>query len=89
MFDELVLDESSLWIPPGATLLLNTDGLTDCRNPQGIRFEVERVERALGTLMGQTGQRVCRDLLETLMAFQAGAEQDDDITLVALHRLSV
>lgn len=87
LFDEVVLDESSLLIPPGATLVLNTDGLTDCRNPQGVRFEYERAENVLGALVGQSGQRVCRELLAKLMEFQSGAEQDDDITLVALHRL--
>lgn len=87
LFDEVVLDENSLLIPPGATLLLNTDGLTDCRNPQGTRFEYERTEKVLGGLVGQSGQQVCRALLEKLMEFQAAAEQDDDITLVAVHRI--
>jgi serine phosphatase RsbU (regulator of sigma subunit) len=86
LFDEALLDENSLRIPPGATLLLNTDGLTDCRSPDGEQFEQERVEQVLATLAGCSGQKVCQALLEKLMNYQSGAEQDDDITLVALHR---
>jgi serine phosphatase RsbU (regulator of sigma subunit) len=86
LFDELLLDESSLSIPHGATLLLNTDGLTDGSNPEGEQFGSERLERMLSGLAGRDGQQVCKELLDTLVGYLAGSEQDDDITMVALHR---
>ena len=86
LFDELLIDESSLCIPPGATLLLNTDGLTDGSDPRGEQFGLERVEKVLAELAGQGGQQVCNALLKTLVDHIAGSEQDDDITMVALHR---
>lgn len=86
LFDDVLLDESSLTIPPGATLLLNTDGLTDASDPQGVQFGQERVEGVLKNLAGHDGARTCRALLEIVVDHLAGSEQDDDITLVAVHR---
>lgn len=86
LLDEPLLDEASLRIAPGATLLLNTDGLTDGTNPAGEQFGYDRVGELLPGLRGRDAQHVCRELLTVLMDFQAGSEQDDDVTLVALHR---
>jgi phosphoserine phosphatase RsbU/P len=85
MFDDLLLDENSISLPQGGTLVLFTDGLTDCRNPQGQVFGHERVQAILTGLAGQSGQQVCDALRETLTSYQSGASQDDDVTLVAVH----
>ena len=85
VFDDLLLDESSIQLPPGGTLLVFTDGLTDCRNPQGQVFGHEQVLKTLATLPGQSGQQVCDMLHRVLMDYQSGASQDDDVTLVAVH----
>jgi sigma-B regulation protein RsbU (phosphoserine phosphatase) len=86
MFDDLLLDEQSLTLPPGGTLLLFTDGMTDCRSQQGEALEHERLRTILGGLAVRNGQEVCNALLEALQKYQCGAPQDDDITLVAVHR---
>ncbi len=86
MLEEIILDEHTITIPPGGTLVLFTDGLTDCRNPQRDPFGHERVAMVLGGQCGHTGQQVCNALWEALQAYQSGAMQDDDVTLVAIHR---
>lgn len=86
MLDEIILDERSATIPPGGTLVLFTDGLTDCRNPQHEPFGHERVAMVLGSHQGQTGQQVCDALWQALQAYQSGSSQDDDVSLVAIHR---
>jgi phosphoserine phosphatase RsbU/P len=87
MFDDLLLDENSFTLPPGGTLLLFTDGLTDCRDPLGQAFGHERVLELLSGLAGKGGQQVCDALHEALIRYQSGASQDDDVTLVAVHSL--
>jgi len=72
-------------LPPGATLLLYTDGMTDCRDPGGQAFGIERIKQTLGGLVGLSAQQTCDRLLETLQAYQNGAKQDDDVTLAAIH----
>lgn len=86
LWDKITLDENSLTLPAGATLFLFTDGMTDCREPAGECFGMERIKQALTHVAGQPAQQVCTSLLETLRQFQNGARQDDDVTLVAIHR---
>jgi phosphoserine phosphatase RsbU/P len=85
LFEDLLLDENTVSLPAGGTLLLFTDGLTDCRNPQGQVFGHERVCELLSGLTGLAGQPVCNALREALTNYQSGAVQDDDVTLVAVH----
>ena len=87
MFEDILLDESSIIIPPGGTLVVCTDGLSDCRDPQGQSFGYTRVHSALQGLAGQSAQQVCDSLWETLADYQAGSSQDDDVTLIAIHSL--
>ena len=88
IFEDILLDENSIFLEAGATLLVFTDGLTDCRNPQGQVFGHERVQEMLIGLAGQSGQQVCDALLEALNNYQSGAVQDDDVTMVAVHHSS-
>jgi serine phosphatase RsbU (regulator of sigma subunit) len=85
LWDTITIDENSLFLPAGATLLLFTDGLTDCREPAGECFGLARITQHLQQLGGQSAQQVCAFLLEALQQFQNGARQDDDVTLVAVH----
>ncbi|HEY3313136.1 MAG TPA: PP2C family protein-serine/threonine phosphatase, partial [Anaerolineales bacterium] len=86
LFPEIPLDEQTVTIPPGGTLLLFTDGVCDCRNPQGEEFGHERIEAGLTSLHGLTARETCAGLVSALLEFRQGAEQDDDVTLVTLHR---
>jgi sigma-B regulation protein RsbU (phosphoserine phosphatase) len=87
MFDDLLLDANSISLPPGGTLLLFTDGLTDCRNPQGQVFGYARIQEQLTGLAGLDGQGICDALWEALSIFQSGKPQEDDVTLVAIHSM--
>ncbi len=84
---EISLDESSIVIPPGGTLLLFTDGVTDARNPRGHVFGYKRLNKAFGKLKGKTGQPVCDSILQVLRKYQSTAHQEDDITMLVIHRL--
>jgi serine phosphatase RsbU (regulator of sigma subunit) len=88
LWEQIALDECTLTLPEGSTFLLFTDGMTDCRNPQGEAFGLERIKRELGGLTNNNAQQICDCLLETLKAYQAGSKQDDDVTLVAIHTLN-
>jgi len=86
LFERPLLDENSIHLLPGGTLLLFTDGATDGRNPAGEVFGHERLRADLGALSGRTAGQTCERLLGSLREFQAEAPQEDDITLVAIHR---
>jgi sigma-B regulation protein RsbU (phosphoserine phosphatase) len=83
--EELTLDVGRVHLATGDSLLLYTDGMTDCRDPQGEAFGLERIHDAFFNLRGLPAQEVCDRLLKTLLDYQQGANQDDDVTLVAIH----
>jgi sigma-B regulation protein RsbU (phosphoserine phosphatase) len=85
LWEAIILDERTVKLEPGSTLLLFTDGMTDCRNPAGEAFGLERIKASLARLGGLTADEVCERLMETLKDYQSGAAQDDDVTLVAIH----
>lgn len=83
--DTMKLDIGSVYLEKGSSLLFYTDGLTDCRNPEGEAYGLERIKEELLSLQGLPAQQVCDCLLKALKKFQKGARQDDDVTLVAIH----
>ncbi len=84
LWDAITLDERSVELLPGETLLLYTDGMTDCRSPKGEPFGLERIKNILSGFTNLNAQQVCDNLLETLINYQDGSQQDDDVTLVAV-----
>ncbi len=87
LWEDISLDERTVTLPPGSTFLLFTDGLTDCRDTHGEPFGLERIKKTLSGLSGVNAQKACDHMLETLIEYQDGSKQDDDVTLVAIHAL--
>ncbi|MFZ2006646.1 MAG: SpoIIE family protein phosphatase [Stellaceae bacterium] len=69
---------------PGDALFLFSDGITEAFNPAGEEFGGERLEAALGVTRGKGASSLVKDVLAATIEFAAGAEQSDDITLLAL-----
>jgi phosphoserine phosphatase RsbU/P len=85
LWENITLDQRVIKLSPGDTLLLYTDGMTDCRNPQGESFGLDRIKTLLGSFGKHKGQEVCDQLLDSLMKYQNGSKQDDDVTLVSIQ----
>src|SRR5215207_11762528 len=85
LWENIALDEYSFIMPQGSLLMMFTDGMTDCRNPEGEPFGLERVKATMSGLQNISAQSGCDRLLESLMNYQEGSKQDDDVTLLAVH----
>ena len=85
LWEDIMLDENILHLPKGSSLIMFTDGMTDCRDPQGQAFGLERLKQTLLGLENVSAQSSCDQLLEALMNYQDGSKRDDDVTLVAVH----
>jgi serine phosphatase RsbU (regulator of sigma subunit) len=74
-------------LAPDETLVLVTDGVTEAMNPAKELFGAERAAEALARLAADPAPRhLVEGLLAAVRAFAAGAEQSDDITILALRR---
>jgi serine phosphatase RsbU (regulator of sigma subunit) len=78
-------DEQETLLAPGESVLFYSDGLVEAHNPQGELFGFPRLKALLQD--ARAGRDVIAFLMNQLAAFTGPAwEQEDDVTLVALHR---
>lgn len=75
----------TLLLAPGEGLLLYTDGVSEAMDPANGLYGEERLLACLERLGGQDARSICAGLDADVHAFAAGAEQSDDITMLALH----
>lgn len=84
MFLEPLLDLQRLTLPPGGTLLLFTDGVTEAMDEHEVLFGGERLEHL--TLNGTASAEQVRDrVVEAVLEHQGKATQSDDMTLVVVR----
>lgn len=77
-------NETSL--APDDTLILYTDGVTEARSRDNALYGDDRLLSTARALPHRDAPALSRQLLAAVDAFADGAEQADDITIVALHR---
>ena len=80
------LQETS--VPPGTTILLFTDGLTEAMDAQYEQFQMDRVNEVAARALAD-GQQEPRQLIgqmtEAVHQFVGDAEQSDDLTMMAIQ----
>ena len=68
--DGILLDEQTVVLPSGSTVLFYTDGVTDVLDAQGNPFGLERLRQALSAQRSAPAQAICDTLLEITAALQ-------------------
>lgn len=79
---------ATITLRPGDLLLAYTDGVTEATDPDQQLFGEDRLTRLAETDGPSGPDRLVAALLDRLTDFAAGSEQADDITLLAIRRLS-
>jgi len=75
-------------IEPGEVLLLFTDGVTEAENGEHTLYSSGRLAQTLVTAQVSDARRVVTSVIDDLSRFIGDAEQADDITLLAVHRVA-
>jgi adenylate cyclase len=75
-------------IEPGEVLLLYTDGVTEAENADRALYSRQRLAAALAKAPTVNAQSLVRAVIDDLRRFVGGAEQADDLTLLALRRVA-
>ena len=71
----------------GDTLVMFTDGVNEATNTAFEEYGDARMEKLLAEQNGKTCREVIDGQLADVRSFAEGAEQSDDITLLALRRI--
>jgi serine phosphatase RsbU (regulator of sigma subunit) len=71
-------------LPPGASLVLYTDGVIDARSPDGKRFDLKHL---LATVEGHkdTAQALVDSIVGRINRFRGNLDLPDDLTLVCIQ----
>ena len=89
LFEDAGIEESSVCLSEGEMLLLYTDGVTEAVNPANDFFGEERFMATLRAHAPYAGaQTLVEEATSAVDAFAESREQFDDLTLLALMRLS-
>lgn len=79
--------DGTLRMEAGDTLFCYTDGITEAMHSGEEEFGEARLRQLLATSAGAPPHAVVDAVLEGVQAFQAGADPQDDVTVVVVHRL--
>jgi len=82
-----IFDKQSLFLPPGAVLLVYSDGITEAADPQEREFGYQRLQRSLQEERKAPAQEICEQLREQVIRHTGSSVQQDDLTLLCIKRL--
>jgi phosphoserine phosphatase RsbU/P len=71
----------------GDTLVLLTDGVTDCGTPEEELFGAPRALETIRSSLGARSSDIVEGLYRAVRAFEKGGPQRDDVTTVVVRRL--
>lgn len=80
-----VYQDSAFDLPPGAMLLLYSDGVTEAPDRTDRMFGEEGISRSLNVPAAAAPAALVDALMRSVSAHQTGREQFDDITVLALQ----
>jgi sigma-B regulation protein RsbU (phosphoserine phosphatase) len=79
-------EEYTCRIPPGGTVVLYTDGITDAPAASGENFGTDRLKRVLERDGSRSAGELCSSIISEVEKFAQEGANMDDLTLVALKR---
>ena len=83
VIDDAECGTGSMRLPPGSTLLLYTDGVTEAMDKHGSLFGAAALRAVAAAACAQTPETLVSRVEAAVAAHAGEAEQADDITLVA------
>ena len=85
---DIEYESNMVALQPGDTLFLYSDGVTEASNGKDEMFEAERLEKTLQQNHALAVDKFVKKVIEAVQAFAQGAEQNDDITCLAIRHLA-
>ena len=89
MFKDIDLQEFSVQLEPGDSLVIFTDGVTEARNEVGQFFDDERLIEVIQNNRCQSAEQIAQKIVEEVTAFAAGQPRSDDLTLLVIKRTAI
>lgn len=85
MFPDQRFGDTSITLPPGGTLFLYTDGVTEALSPDKTLFGDGRLSTALAAHGADAPSLILEAVLQAVDDFAAGTPKPDDVTCLAVR----
>lgn len=82
---KIVYDSESTTVPPGATLFVTTDGVTEAAAPDGRLYGEARLGRFLSDHNADAPDELLAHLMTDVAVFTGGAAAEDDRTVMIVR----
>ena len=86
IFEEEVYSDKTLQLDHGDTLVMYTDGVTEAKDSTNNQFGTDRLDNILSGVADKSSQEIVEAIKAGIADFVGDAEQNDDITMLALKR---
>jgi sigma-B regulation protein RsbU (phosphoserine phosphatase) len=86
MFPEVAYETQQLRLEPGDSLMLYSDGVTECRNPEGDLFGDARLRSVTEAATQSGGSTLTEALGASLRDWRGASDFEDDISVLVLGR---
>jgi phosphoserine phosphatase RsbU/P len=86
LFAALPIDEQTITLPPGGTLLLYSDGVSETKDTRGIDFAPDALYQSIQGHRARPAQTICEQLWQDVQEHGRGLPQQDDFTAVVVKR---
>jgi serine phosphatase RsbU (regulator of sigma subunit) len=83
--EDVKFKSERMFIKPGDTIFMYTDGVTEAMNDKNDFFSDERLLEDMNTILDKTIEEKVYGLMEKINIFTHGAPQSDDITMLVLQ----
>jgi phosphoserine phosphatase RsbU/P len=78
------VEEATIQYAPGDVFFMYTDGLMEQHNPADLMLGEHRIHTCLAEFAGQDVKEIVKEMKTMWETFRAGAEQEDDVTMLAV-----
>lgn len=90
VMSQWTFSKQEVMLEPQTTIFLYTDGLSEAEDMFHDQFQMERVHKVMGDLQSRhitQAEAVVQKMSEAVHTFVGGAEQSDDLTMLAIRYL--
>jgi sigma-B regulation protein RsbU (phosphoserine phosphatase) len=84
IIEEATYTTNTQWLRPGHILLVGTDGIWECDNPEGELYGKDRLRQLIRSLQHLTASGIRDAILDELVLFRRSTPPKDDITLMVI-----
>jgi sigma-B regulation protein RsbU (phosphoserine phosphatase) len=86
LFPDIALEDGSVRIAPGDSLIMYTDGVTEAMTLQSEQFGVARLREVIFAHREQNAEEMISAITSAVKAFVGDAPRSDDLTIVVIKR---